>query len=72
MTFATDMTQSPVSATHNTARLGCNDPLLQELWAIKATMNAESGYSIQKLAEHARQFNLEETLTYLHHELSKQ
>jgi hypothetical protein len=34
-------------------------------------MNAESGYSIQKLAEQARQFNLEETLTHLHHELSK-
>jgi hypothetical protein len=66
MTFATDMTQSPVSATYNTARLGLNDPLLQELWAVKAAMNAESGYSIHKLAEQAREFNIDATLTHLH------
>ena len=65
MTFATDMAQTTVFATHNTACLGRNDPLLQELWAIKATMNAESGYSIQKLADQARQFNLEATLANL-------
>jgi hypothetical protein len=65
MTCANDTTQPSFSSSHNTARLGCNDPLLQELWAIKATMNAESGYSIEKLAEQARQFNLEETLTRL-------
>ncbi|MTW22702.1 hypothetical protein [Allochromatium palmeri] len=68
MTSVTDMTQPPVSATHDTARLGRNDPLLQELWTIKATMNANAGYSIQKLADQARQFNLEATLANLNSE----
>ena len=68
MTFSTDITQTPVSVKQNTGRLGCNDPILQELWAIKAKMNAESGYSIQQLAKQARQFNLKETLTHLHQE----
>lgn len=66
MTHATNMTQqTTVAATLDSARLGRNDPLLQELWEVKATMNAESGYSVPKLAEQARQFNLEATLTRL-------
>lgn len=65
MTHAIDMTPLPVVAAGNAPRLGRNDPLLQELWAVKATMNAESGYSIQKLAEQARQFDLEATLARL-------
>jgi hypothetical protein len=59
------MTPTPAATTQETARLGLNDPLLQELWAVKATMNAETGYSIHKLAEQAREFDLEATLTRL-------
>jgi len=47
------------------SRLGRNDPLLQELWATKAAMNAASGYSIEKLAQQARAFDLEVTLARL-------
>lgn len=49
-------------------RLGRNDPILQELWAVKAAMNAEAGYSIAKLAEQARQFDLEATIARLKRE----
>lgn len=66
MTHATDVTQPLTAATgYAASRLGRNDPLLQELWAVKATMNAESGYSILKLAEQARQFDLDATLARL-------
>ncbi|AGX86711.1 hypothetical protein Cenrod_0600 [Candidatus Symbiobacter mobilis CR] len=27
-------------------RFGRHDPILQELWAVKAAMNAEAGYNI--------------------------
>ena len=65
MTTATNMTPPYAAPPHNTARLGVNDPLLQELWAVKATMNAEADYSIHELAEQARQFDLEATLRRL-------
>jgi hypothetical protein len=50
-------------------RLGRNDPILQELWAVKAAMNAEANYSITKLAEQARQFDLEATIARLKREV---
>lgn len=64
MTHVIEGTQS-AAVTVASSRLGRNDPLLQELWAVKATLNAESGYSIQKLAEQARQFDLDATLARL-------
>jgi len=45
--------------------LGRSDPLLQELWAIKAALNAQADYSVEKLAEQARQFDLDATLSRL-------
>lgn len=50
-------------------RLGRNDPILQELWAVKAAMNAEAGYSIAKLAEQARNFDLDATIARLKREI---
>ena len=47
------------------ARLGRTDPLLQDLWAIKAALNAQAGDSVEKLAEQARQFYLVATLAQL-------
>lgn len=52
-------------ATEKPARLGRADPLLQELWATKAALNAQAGYSVEKLAEQARQFDLDATLARL-------
>jgi hypothetical protein len=41
------------SATHQTSSLtdmvGLRDPVLQELWQIKAQLNAQAGYSIDEL-----------------------
>lgn len=50
-------------------RLGRNDPILQELWAVKAALNAEAGYSIEKLAEMANSFDLEATIARLKREV---
>ncbi|MBK1621896.1 hypothetical protein CKO42_26720 [Lamprobacter modestohalophilus] len=47
------------------ARLGVEDPLLQELWAIKADLNAAAGYSVERLAVEANTFDLEAKLTSL-------
>lgn len=58
-------------ATPKPVRLGREDPILQELWAVKAAMNAEAGYSIAKLAEQARQFDLEATMERLKREAGK-
>lgn len=55
----------PDAAAEPPPRLGRNDPLLQELWAIKATMNAGAGYSIGKRAAQSRTFDLEATLARL-------
>lgn len=48
-----------------TARLGIQDPLLQELWAIKADLNAAAGYSVERLAVEANKFDLEAKLARL-------
>ncbi|MBK6999120.1 MAG: hypothetical protein IPH35_03805 [Rhodoferax sp.] len=52
-------------------RLGRHDPILQELWAVKAALNAEAGYSIDKLIERANSFDLEATIARLKREVSK-
>ena len=57
--FPQDATAGPIS------RLGRNDPLLQELWAVKAALNAESGYRVERRAEQSRAFDLEATLACL-------
>lgn len=57
--------ETPSSATPKRARLGREDPILQELWAVKAALNAEAGYSIEKLAERARNFDLKATIARL-------
>jgi uncharacterized protein (DUF433 family) len=45
--------------------LGRDDPLLQELWAAKAALNAASGYSVERAAEQAGRFDLVATLALL-------
>ncbi|MDP2794683.1 MAG: hypothetical protein Q8O25_11510 [Sulfurisoma sp.] len=52
-------------ATPKRTRLGREDPILQELWAVKAALNAEAGYSIEKLVERANNFDLEATIARL-------
>lgn len=52
-------------------RLGRNDPILQELWAVKAALNAEAGYSIDKIIERTRRFDLEATIARLKREVGK-
>ncbi len=69
MTHAIERTQPTDAAMDGASRLGRGDPLLQELWAVKATMNAESGYSIHKLAEQARLFDLDATLAQLRQQI---
>lgn len=65
MTVITENLNTP---TPKRIRLGREDPILQELWAVKAAMNAEAGYSIAKLAEQARQFDLAATIERLKRE----
>ena len=65
MTQAIDTNRPQDAAVGPLSRLGRNDPLLQELWAVKAAMNAESGYSVERRAEQSRAFDLEATLTCL-------
>jgi len=55
--------------TQKPIRLGRKDPILQELWAVKATINAEADYSIAKLAERTRQFDLDATIARLKREV---
>ena len=52
-------------------RLGRNDPILQELWAVKAALNAEAGHSIDKLVERANSFDLEATIARLKLEVAE-
>lgn len=52
------------------ARLGRDDPLLQELWDAKAALNAAAGYSVKQLAEQAERFDLEATLTRLRQQIN--
>lgn len=42
--------------------VGRNDPVLRELWQIKAAMNAEAGYSVAVLAERIRKLNVAELI----------
>lgn len=56
------------SSTPKRIRLGREDPILQELWAVKAAMNAEAGYSIEKLIERANSFDLAATIERLKRE----
>lgn len=65
MTQAIDTTETKGAVTEPTSRLGRNDPLLQELWSVKAAMNAGSGYSVEKRAVQSRAFDLEATLVRL-------
>jgi len=44
----------------NKPPVGRNDPVLRELWQIKAVMNAEAGYSVAVLAERVRKLNVAE------------
>ena len=51
------------------ARLGIYDPLLQELWAIKASLNAAAEYSVERLAEKAKTFNPDAKLASLQRQI---
>lgn len=53
-----------------TTRLGRDDPLLQELWAAKAALNAAAGYSVKQLAEQAGRFDLDATLALLRQQMN--
>lgn len=61
-------TEGGSDPAHPPSRLGRGDPLLQELWAVKAAMNAEAGYSVEKRAAQSRAFDLEATLSRLRHQ----
>ena len=50
-------------------RLGRNDPILQELWAVKAAMNAAADYQVDKIIERTRHFDLEATIARLKREV---
>lgn len=39
--------------------IGRNDPILRELWAIKAQINAEAGYCVRRLLEQAHSMGVE-------------
>lgn len=58
-------TETPSSTPPKRTRLGREDPILQELWSVKAALNAEAGYSIEKLVERANDFDLEATIARL-------
>ena len=51
-------------------RLGREDPLLQELWRIKAALNAEAEFSVERLAERAAGFDLDVAIASLRRELA--
>jgi len=48
--------------------LGRHDPILQELWETKASLNAGASYSVARLAELAEAFDLDATLIRLRQE----
>ena len=50
--------------------LGHDDPLLQDLWAAKAALNAAAGYSVERVAEQANRFDLEATLALLRQQVN--
>lgn len=55
----------PVDQTTGAAKLGRNDPLLQELWAAKAALNAAEDFRVERLAARAAAFDLDVTLAQL-------
>lgn len=55
----------PASASIAKSALGRNDPLLQELWAAKATLNAAADYQVCRLAAQAAEFDLDAALARL-------
>jgi hypothetical protein len=60
--IVTELTPSPAVAA---SRFGRNDPLLQELWASKATLNAEANYRIDQLLARTQAFDLDSELKRL-------
>ena len=57
--------ENPEQITSKAARFGRDDPLLQELWLAKASLNAAADYNVERLAEMANRFDLEATLVRL-------
>ena len=51
-------------------RFGRGDPLLQELWAAKAALNAAAGYDVAKLAQQASRFDLDAVLARLRQQIN--
>lgn len=47
------------------SKLGRGDPLLQELWAAKAALNAAADYRIEQLADQAASFDINAVLAQL-------
>ncbi len=62
--------EAPEQTPGKAPRLGRGDPLLQELWAAKAALNAAAGYSAARLAEQANAFDLQATLAQLKRDAS--
>ncbi len=42
--------------------IGHNDPVLQELWAVKARINEEAGYDVGRLLKEASKINLDDLI----------
>jgi hypothetical protein len=60
---------NPEATSGKPIRLGRNDFLLQELWAIKADLNASSEYCVEKLVEQANNFDLDAKLASLQQQI---
>lgn len=60
-------TRNDLPADPSTTRsaLGRNDPLLQDLWAAKAELNAAADYQVGRLAAQAAEFDLDAVLASL-------
>ena len=61
---------APANVAEPQFRRGGNDLLLQELWTVKAAMNAAAGYCVGKRAAHSRAFDLDETLARLRRQVA--
>jgi hypothetical protein len=46
----------PISALDLAAVTGKNDPILQELWAVKAQINADAGYTVEGILANLKVF----------------
>lgn len=49
----------------NKLQLGRNDPILQELWEVKARLNAEAGYRVEAIIERAKRYDHAKALAAL-------